>query len=41
MGKSLESAKGSVWAVFLTAYAVLVERIEARFAQQGLPPLGW
>ena len=41
MGKSLESVKGSVWAVFLTAYAVLVERIEARFAQQGLPPLGW
>jgi DNA-binding MarR family transcriptional regulator len=41
MGKALESAKGSVWAVFLTAYAVLVERIEARFAQRGLPPLGW
>lgn len=41
MGKSLETAKGSVWALFLTAYAVLVELIEARLAQQGLPPLGW
>ena len=41
MGKSLEGAKGSVWAMLLTAHAVLVELIEARLAQQGLPPLGW
>ena len=41
MGKSLETAKGSVWALFLTAYAVLVELIETRLAQEGLPPLGW
>ena len=41
VGKSLETAKGSVWALFLTAYAVLVELIEARLAQQALPPLSW
>ncbi len=41
MGKSLESSKGSVWALFLTVYAVLVDRIEARLAQQDLPQLGW
>jgi DNA-binding MarR family transcriptional regulator len=41
VGKSLETAKGSVWAVFLTAYAVLVELIEVRLAQQALPPLSW
>jgi DNA-binding MarR family transcriptional regulator len=41
MGKSLETAKGSVWALLLTTHAVLVEQIEARLAGQGLPPLGW
>jgi DNA-binding MarR family transcriptional regulator len=41
MGKSLETAKGSVWALFLTAHAVLVEEIERRLAQEGLPPLAW
>ena len=41
MGKPLESAKGSVWATFLTAHAVLVEQIEARLAAEELPPLGW
>ena len=41
MGKSLETSKGSVWPLFLTTYAVLVERIENRLAQAGLPPLGW
>ena len=41
MGKSLESAKGSVWALFLTAHAMLVEEIEGRLARQDLPPLGW
>jgi len=29
------------WAVFLTAHAVLVEAIEARLEQAGLPPLPW
>jgi DNA-binding MarR family transcriptional regulator len=41
MGKSLETTKGSVWALFLTTHAVLVERIEERLAQADLPPLGW
>ena len=41
MGKALESAKGSVWAVFLTVHAVLVEAIETRLADAGLPPLAW
>jgi len=41
MGKSLETTKGSVWALFLTTHAVLVERIEERLAQAGLPQLGW
>ena len=41
MGKSLETSKGSVWALLLTTQAVLVERIEERLAQTELPPLGW
>lgn len=41
MGKSLETSKGSVWALWLTAHAVLVEEIEARLAAAGLPPLAW
>lgn len=41
MGKPLESSKGSAWALFLTAHAVLVERIEARLAGAELPPLAW
>lgn len=41
MGRSLETAKGSVWALFLTAHAVLVEEIETRLAREALPPLGW
>jgi DNA-binding MarR family transcriptional regulator len=41
MGKSLETAKGSVWALFITAHAVLIEQMEARLAQEDLPPLAW
>ena len=41
MGKSLETSKGSVWALFLTTHAVLVEMIERRFADADLPPFGW
>ena len=41
MGKSLENSKGSVWALFLTTHAVLIERVEVRLGQAGLPPLGW
>jgi DNA-binding MarR family transcriptional regulator len=39
--KDGEAAAGSVWALFLTAHALLVERIEARLAATGLPPLTW
>lgn len=31
----------SVWPLFLTAHAVLVERVETRLAEAGLPPLAW
>jgi len=41
MGKSLESAKGSTWALFLTAHAVLVEKIEERLGAAAMPPFGW
>jgi DNA-binding MarR family transcriptional regulator len=41
MGKAFESPEGSVWPLFLTAHAVLVERIEARLAAAALPPLAW
>jgi DNA-binding MarR family transcriptional regulator len=41
MGKSLESSKGSTWALFLTAHAVLVEQIEQRLAAAELPSLAW
>jgi len=33
--------KGHAWAVFLTAHATLVERIERALAAARLPPLGW
>ena len=41
MGRTFESPTGSVWPLFLTAHAVLVEQIEARLAAVGLPPLAW
>jgi DNA-binding MarR family transcriptional regulator len=41
MGKAFETPAGSVWPLFLTAHAVLVERIEVRLAGAGLPPLAW
>lgn len=41
MGKSLETTKGSVWPLFLTAQAMLVDQIEARLAAAQLPPLAW
>lgn len=36
-----EPTAGSVWALFLTAHALLIERVEARLAEAGLPPLAW
>ena len=41
MGKNLDTPKGSVWALFLTAHAVVVEEIEVRLARAGLPTLAW
>jgi DNA-binding MarR family transcriptional regulator len=41
VGKSLETSKGSVWALFLTVHAMLVGGIERRLAQAGLPALAW
>ena len=41
MGKSLESSKGSAWALFLTVHAVLVEKIERQFSAEGMPPFDW
>jgi DNA-binding MarR family transcriptional regulator len=41
VSRSLESATGSVWPLFLTAHAVLVEAIERRLAAAGQPPLAW
>jgi DNA-binding MarR family transcriptional regulator len=36
-----QDPKAHAWAVFLTAHATLLERIEAALAAAGLPPLGW
>jgi len=33
--------KGHAWAVFLTAHATLIERIESALAAADLPPLAW
>lgn len=41
MGRTFESPEGSVWPLFLTVHAVLVERIEARLAAAALPSLAW
>jgi DNA-binding MarR family transcriptional regulator len=38
---ALTNAASHAWAVFLTAHAVLVEAVEARLVQAGLPSLAW
>jgi DNA-binding MarR family transcriptional regulator len=38
---ALSSSASHAWAVFLTAHAVLVEAVEARLAEAGLPTLAW
>ena len=40
MGRNSD-AKGHAWALLLTAYATLVEKIEASLARAKLPPLAW
>lgn len=37
LGKGREEA----WRAFITAYGVLMERIERELVEAGLPPLGW
>jgi DNA-binding MarR family transcriptional regulator len=39
--KTVEETKRSAWAAFVTAHAVLLERIETRLAQAKLPALAW
>ena len=36
-----DKTTGAVWPLFLTAHAVLVERVETRLAEAGQPPLAW
>jgi len=40
-GRKSGGSTESVWPLFLTAHAVLVERVETRLAEAGLPPLAW
>ena len=40
-GEPSSEDKTSAWAVFLTAHAVLVGRIEERLRAAGMPDLGW
>jgi DNA-binding MarR family transcriptional regulator len=39
--KTEDSAGRRAWSVFLAAHALLIEKIEARLAAAGLPPLTW
>ena len=41
MTQNLNSEHDSVWRMFLTTYAVVVDLIEQELAQARLPPLGW
>jgi DNA-binding MarR family transcriptional regulator len=41
LGRSLETPTGSIWPLFLTAHAVLVEKIEMRLAAAEFPALTW
>ena len=37
----LDDLRNSVWRLFLTTQVKLLDRLEARFAQAGLPPMEW
>jgi DNA-binding MarR family transcriptional regulator len=37
----LDDARNSLWRLFLTAQVKLLDRIEARFSNAGLPPMEW
>jgi len=36
-----DDTSSSVWPIFMTAHAVLLEQVEARLAAAGLPALAW
>ena len=37
----LEGSRDAAWRAFITAHALVIERIERELAEAGLPPLGW
>lgn len=37
----LGRGRGVAWRAFITAHAMVIERIERELAEEGLPPLGW
>lgn len=37
----LEGSRDVAWRAFITAHALVIERIERELAEAGLPPLGW
>lgn len=37
----LEGSRNVAWRTFITAHALVMERIERELAEAGLPPLGW
>ena len=37
----LDGGREEAWRTFITAYALVIERIERELAEAGLPPLGW
>ncbi len=37
----LEGSRDVAWRAFITAHALVIERIERELADAGLPPLGW
>ena len=37
----LDNLRNSVWRLFITANIKLLDRIEAKFSQAGLPPMEW
>jgi DNA-binding MarR family transcriptional regulator len=41
MAKELDDRTLAAWRSFLTAHALMLRRIEAALAAEGLPPLGW
>jgi DNA-binding MarR family transcriptional regulator len=41
MKTKLDDLRNSVWRLFITANVKLLDRIEEKFAQAGLPPMEW